>query len=304
MRKSVLGVVFGCAVSGAALADGGVATALQLGYRVDSLDFNISGDINGQNPNILSELEWTSLQIPQAKLDVDAWLKNVYLRGNFSYGKVSEGDNQDSDYALDNRTGEFSRSNNSAGGEVADASLGLGYKFDTSGDEGFRSYVMPMVGYSIHTQDMEITDGFQVIPATGAFAGLNSSYDAEWQGAWAGLVIGEESVALDMMLELSLIYHQVDYEAEANWNLRADFAHPKSYEHLADGHGFTLSLNGRSAFGNSKRWFWAFGLDYGSWKTKTGLDRTFFSNSTIGTTQVNEVNWESAAINLGLELRL
>lgn len=309
MRKSILAVVLGSVFSGVAMAGAGLSTALELGYRVDSLDWNIAGDTAGQNPNILSELEWSSLQIPQVTVDIDAWLADIYLRGSISYGEVIEGDNQDSDYLLDNRNGEFSRSNNSAGGEVADASIGIGYRFDTTGKKQNNSYVMPMIGYSIHTQDLRMTDGVQTVesvltPPLGPFSGLNSSYDAEWQGAWIGIVFGEESIVLDMVLELSLIYHVVDYEAVADWNLRTDFAHPKSYEHFADGHGLTFSINTRSPMGNSKRWFWAFGFDYGRWQTVKGRDITYFSDNTIGVTQLNEVNWESTALNLGLELRL
>lgn len=305
MRKHIVGLLFGCGLSGVVMAESGVSTALQLGYRADSLDWNIAGDINGQNPNILSELQWTDLQIPQAKLDVDLYLADFYLRGKLAYGEVNKGDNQDSDYFYDDRTGEFSRSNNTAGGEVADASIGFGYRFDTS-EKGnrFTSYFMPMIGYSIHTQDMQTTNGFQTFPATGAFSGLDSSYDAEWDGMWLGLIFGEENTKTDLEIELSMIYHDVDYQGIGNWNLRADFAHPKSFEHLATGHGFTVSLDGRAPFRHSKRWFWAFGLDYGRWQTRAGLDYTYFSNGSSDLTRVNQVNWESSAINLGLELRL
>jgi len=316
MYKSVLGVVLGCSVSTVVMAETGMSTALQLGYRVDNLDWNIASDLTGQaTPNIVSELEWTSLQIPQAKLDVDAYLDRFYLRGNFAYGEVERGDNQDSDYYGDNRTVEFSRSNNNAkGGEVADASIGFGYKFDTS-DAGskFNSYFMPMFGYSIHTQDMKMTDAVQTVesnvtPPLGPFAGLNSTYDAEWQGTWVGLIFGEVNTDTDLEIELSLIYHDVDYQAEADWNLRVGspngFMHPKSYEHLADGHGLTLSFNGRSPFGHSKKWFWAFGLDYGRWQTNAGLTTFYIWDGSTAKQQLNEVNWESAAINLGLELRM
>lgn len=189
MCRSILGVVLGCGVTGLAVAGSSLSTALQLGYRVDNLDWNIAGDINGQNPSILSELQWTRLQTPQFKLSIDANLTGFYLRGNLSYGEVVKGDNQDSDYFYDNRNGEFSRSNNAGGGELADVSVGLGRKFDTSDRRRkFSSYLMPMLGYSIHMQDLQTTDAFQTIPADGAFPGLDSDYDAEWQGAWLYLV--------------------------------------------------------------------------------------------------------------------
>jgi hypothetical protein len=37
------------------------------GYRVDDLNWNIAGDINGNNPNIISELTWDDLESYQLK---------------------------------------------------------------------------------------------------------------------------------------------------------------------------------------------------------------------------------------------
>ena len=37
------------------------------GYRTDDLDWNIAGDINGNNPNIISELTWDDLESYQLK---------------------------------------------------------------------------------------------------------------------------------------------------------------------------------------------------------------------------------------------
>lgn len=70
------------------------------------------------------------------------------------------------------------------------------------------------------------------------------------------------------------------------------------------GHGFTLSLNGHSPVDYSKNWFWIFGIDYGRWETRAGLDVTYFSDGSTEQTRLNEVNWESSAINFGLELRM
>ena len=42
---------------------------LSAGYRVDQLDWNIAGTISGTNPNIISELTWSDLEIYQLQLD-------------------------------------------------------------------------------------------------------------------------------------------------------------------------------------------------------------------------------------------
>ncbi len=308
MRKSMLAAVLGYGVSGVAMADSGLSTALQLGYRADSLDWNIASDLTGQTtPNIISELQWTDLQIPLIGLDVDAYSAGFFLRGKFAYGEIDKGDNQDSDYFSDNRTDEFSRSNNAAGGEVADASIGLGYRFDTTiRSSRFNSYLMPMLGYSIHTQDLQMTNGFQTIPATGAFPGLNSTYDTEWQGGWLGLVFGQENSKTDLEIEFSVIYHDLDYQAEADWNLRVGspdgFLHPKSYEHVADGSGMTISLQSSKKI--SKHAFWVLGLGYKRWQTGAGLTTFYIWDGSTAQQRLNKVNWESSMINVGLGLAI
>jgi hypothetical protein len=69
-----------------------VATAettydLSAGDRTDKLNFNVAGDINDRS----------------------------FLEGSVGYGLIHSGHNQDSDYATENRTGMFSRSENNDG---------------------------------------------------------------------------------------------------------------------------------------------------------------------------------------------
>ena len=69
------------------------------GYRADNLDFNIAGDINGNNPNIISELTWDDLESYQLKFQGSlVWPDIIALRGSVNYGWIYDGKNQDSDY--------------------------------------------------------------------------------------------------------------------------------------------------------------------------------------------------------------
>ena len=101
------------------------------GYRSDDLDFNIAGDINGNNPNIISELTWEDLESYQVKFQGSlVWPGIIALKGSANYGWIFNGKNQDSDYGGDNRTFEYSRSNNNTDdNNVWDASLAVGYPF-------------------------------------------------------------------------------------------------------------------------------------------------------------------------------
>jgi hypothetical protein len=268
---------------------------LSMGYRVDDFDWNIAGDIYGNNPNILSELTWNNIKIYQIKFRYKTILHEAcYFRGSFGYGRIFDGENQDSDYLGDNRTSEFSRSINSADdGNILDLSFGIGYQFTFESDN---FGITPLIGYSYHQQNLTITDGNQIIPQTGPFPGLDSTYDAEWNGPWVGL---------DFILKLNnkhtvfveIEYHWADYYAEADWNLRSDFAHPKSFEHVADGTGLVISIGCTTSFNNN--WSMNINFDYQDWSTDYGIDRTFFANGTIGVTRLNEVNWKSNAIMIG-----
>lgn len=255
---------------------------LALSHRVDHLKWSIAG--NGVN--ILSELTWEDLMIAQAtvggRLLVDAPNTpfSPYLRGSFGWGRIYRGENQDSDFSQNNRAGEFSRSNNNAdGGDVLDATFGLGLRFKhLLKPHGITVWVAPLVGYAYHEQNLEMTGGVQTIPPLGPFPGLNSTYETQWRGPWLGL---DASVAFDQVHSLfaSIEYHRTNYEGRANWNLRDDFAHPLSFFHKADGEGMTASL------GLEKRLFQSGALilkiDYLDWRTNPGQDTIFLSASEI-----------------------
>ncbi len=270
------------------------------GYRSDDLDWNIAGNIYGNNPNILSELSWSDLNIHQIKAGGKVIVNETfYLRCSLGYGWIFDGKNQDSDYSGDNRTFEFSRSNNDADdGNVLDVSLGVGYQF---GQVSGMVIITPLVGYSYHEQKLRMTDGFQTIGVTtGPFAGLNSTYETEWNGPWIGVDLSFE-INKKFTLFGAFEYHMADYYAKANWNLRTDFAHPKSFEHTADGSGIVMSIGGDYALND--QWFINVNIDYQDWSTYAGTDRIFFANGTTSETRLNEVNWDSFAGMLGLTYR-
>ncbi len=279
------------------------------GYRIDDFDWSIAGNappaFGGNFVNVLSELTWSDLEIFQLELGIGKFFPNsILLKGSLSYGLIFDGENQDSDYAGDNRTLEFSRSNNGADdGETVDGSIGLGYHLpllsDTFG-------ITPLIGYSYNALHLKIRDGFQTIPPFGPFTGLNSSYDARWYGPWVGLELnakkyGKNSLSPAHEFFIGAEYHWAEYEAEANWNLRVDLAHPKSFEHEADGTGIVFSA-GYSYFFNPQ-WSLDFSGKYQKWETDPGIDRVFFADGTEAETRLNEVNWKSFSLTFGVTCR-
>lgn len=285
-----------------AYAREGLDLNLGAGYRVDQLRWNIAGDMSGSNPNILSELTWSDLEMFAVKATLKSSTPgNIFYRASVEYGTIYAGENQDSDYLGDDRTIEFSRSNNSAdSGSALDLSAGAGYVFRSGGEEtGAREFI-PMLGFSYHRQALKITDGFQTIPATGPFGGLDSAYTARWIGPWIGFEANFYGEVLSLLT--SLEYHFLaDYHAEADWNLRTDFQHPVSFEHFADGSGVVFSLDALYRLGEPL--YLSAVLEGQAWKADEGIDRTYFSSGSIIDTRLNEVVWSSLAFLFGAQYR-
>ena len=78
-------------------------------------------------------------------------------------------------------------------------------------------------------------------------------------------------------------------------------AHPKSFEHDADGQGIVLYADWNIFFKQN----WALNLSgiYQTWDTDAGLDRVFTADGDILETRLNEVEWSSFAIMLGVIYR-
>ena len=275
--------------------------SVSISQRNDNLNWNIAGS----TVNVLSELKWENMSITQLQVAGEINLSNDRrARAKLGYGAVDSGTSQDSDYNGNNRTQEFSRSISNAGGDVLDASIGLGKKlYLRELGKGKSFYVMPFVGLSIHQQNLTMTDGVQIIssaPSTaplGPFPGLDSSYGARWMGPWLGAeALIETERGWSMMANVE--YHLVDYSASANWNLRADMAHPVSFEHSATGDGFVMSLG--ASYPVNNKWKVDLILERQNWSTQAGSDQVFMADGTVGYTRLNAVNWDSTAYYFGV----
>ena len=281
---------------------------LSAGYRTDKLNWNIAGNLQGSNPNVRSELTWSDLSIYQLKLANRTVIKDrVYIRSYLDYGTVASGSNQDSDYNGDNRTQEFSRSVNGVdGNDVWDGSVGVGPRFSF-----FESTVVvcPMLGYAVSEQDLNIVNGYQAYTAPplttpiGPITGLDSRFQTRWKGPWLGVdlffsIPGTEAPFTKVGVIFTGEYHWVDYDAEANWNLRSDYAHPVSFSQDADGSGYMAGA--AVMFEMRNRWGIHAGMNVKEMTTDAGLDRTYYADGTTGDTRLNEVRWRSFTFEAGV----
>lgn len=294
----------------------GAELQLGSGYRSGELDWNIAGDSSGNNPDVLSELEWKELDIFQTEIESQVWLGSanwpnlsLCLKGSAAYGWVVAGDNRDSDYAGDHRTSEFSRSENSGdGGNVLDLTIAAGPQFKFW--QG-RLAMALLLGWSYHEQNLEISDGQQTLsdaglaasigaaapPAVGPIPGLDSSYDTKWWGPWLGTDLTWQ---LNERATLcgAFAWHFADYEAKADWNLRDDLAHPVSFRHYANGRGLTLGLG--LEYQLSDTWLLELSYDYQDWRADDGNSYSYAAGGGSSGTRLNEVNWRSHSALLSL----
>jgi hypothetical protein len=295
-----------------------VQLELSNAYRQDDLDWNIAGNLNGSDPNVLSELSWDDLKIYQLQFQLKALMSKIfYFRGSLAYGWIFDGDVQDSDYSGDNRTLEWSRSNSDADdGDVVDASAGIGYPF--SFGRKVEVGIRPLVGYSYHEQNLKMTNGEQTLsvpalappgispPPLGPIPGLDSSYEAKWKGPWVGLELNlraREPASWIERLEgdFGFEYHWANYDAQADWNLRSDLAHGKSFEQDADGDGVVFAAGLKFFF--NPNWAVSCDFSYQNWQTDQGTDKVNFANGNSEATRLNEVNWTSLTAGLGIVFR-
>jgi len=288
------------------------------GLRVDQLDWNIAGNIDGNNPDILSELTWDDLEIYEYNTRGKVMMSNRHwpfwgaIKSSLTYGEIQSGDNQDSDYEFDDRAGEWSRSNNkSDNGDVWDVSLGGGLIFRSKSGKFLFG---PFIGYSYHEQNLTIHDGYQTIsgpnpfstdadkqpPPVGQIAGLNSTYETEWRSGWVGVDL-EYSPNTSFTLKGSVELHGGEYNAKGNWNLRTDLRHPISFRHYSDDvYGSTINFGIRAGVKNV---LFNIDLNYQKWLAEDGEDRVYGSGGLIGLTRLNEVNWESSSVTGGVTVR-
>ena len=264
------------------------------GYRSEELDWNIGIP----TIDVLSELKWEEIRSTFTRLEATVMLPGrFYLLGDVQHGWIVRGENQDSDYLLSGRQAEFSRSNNQADvGNFAGFSVGLGYQTSPVHFWG-ESYRFGLsFGYAHREQHLVIRDGFQTIPALGPFAGLRSKYDTRWLGPWIGCEVVGRSPVTSLIFTGAIQYHMLYYEGLADWNLRTDLSHPKSFEHDAHGDGFVARLAVKKDI--REHLFLELGVEWALFSTDTGDDIVNFADGTSYEIDLNEVNWTAFSAKL------
>lgn len=285
---------------------------LALGLRQDNLNWSIG--IPDTGPNVLSELDWQRVRLTTLTATLEQPIvQKLWLKGWLGAGKIWQGDNRDSDWLENDRNNEFSRSYQSTPGHSAfDAGLELSWRLPLGAAHD--SYLAPQIGYAWSNLFLRMQDGVRVIapvfdangdlqggtPVNEPIPGLDSTYDANWAGPYLGLS-GHWRLSQAISLNGSVQRHYSRYRGEGDWNLRTDFSHPVSFKHWGDGSGWSAGLE--LAWQRDARLSYALRLDARRFSLKNGVDETYFSDGSQSRIRLNEVEWDSATLFLGLQYK-
>jgi len=288
-----------------------------LGLFVDALIYNVQLDINDSDlvwdvassasatttPNILSELSFNDIKSQGYILNVGylnrfnkSWA--FILETEYANSKISSGRAQDSDYELDNRMDEFQRGYSDIEEDsISHYSLTTGLK--TRWFNQKKHYLSFLVGYKVDEVDITMSNGVYALPEEDAgfkIPGLIATYNSEFKSILAGL--STEHVFSWGAIGLSYELYNTKLNAEADWMLREDYAHPISFVHFGDGVGHSLKLGYTYRINRN----WDYSIDYVSseYHIKNGYDHTFFSNSTSSVIKLNNSKYEQESIRLGV----
>lgn len=201
-------------------------------WNQEKLDWNIAGDENGQNPNILSELKWRKIRGAEIGFSSTVALSSLF-RATIAIRHfwINQGVVNDSDYASDNRAVKTADDNFKADqGHATNIRAELSYPIRTNEKFALRTHV----GYFGRYQTLYMLDGPQPLVEGKV---LKSTYKPRWHGLILGLNTDYRMDSWNFHMDISGLYFP-RYSANANWNLQEDFNHPISFTHKASGMGW------------------------------------------------------------------
>lgn len=295
---------------------------LALGLTEGQLDWSIASDYYGLlTPDVLSELTYDMDASPTLRVgartlwhaDSDSPLQ---LDMSAQWTRVWGGREQDSDYDGNGRTQEWSRSYAElAGDNLWQTSIGLTQLVQP---DGARWLLGVGVGFAYAAQQMRVQNGVQIISqdldpndgippvALGPFAGLDTTYQAEWISTWLGAewLSSTGSPSPSGQWRLQYRFYTGDYFAQANWNLRSDFAHPVSFEHSANSSGRSLVVEYSRPLPSLPRSLQGV-LRYERLllRTDAGTDTIHSADGSRGKTRLNGAHWQEQGLQCGLVMR-
>lgn len=264
---------------------------ISTGYQQENFHWSISGNLSGQNPNVLSELKWMKVGGQQIAASANwNFYKRLVVYADYSRQFISSGTVNDADYDADNRSNTtYNQTFNANKGNTSLWNLGAGYVIFNSR----RFSLIPFVGYG------ESKELLRLLNRGAMFPDLNSSYTPQWKGVFFRLT-SSALITNKLKFKADLTYHQVSYNSNGDWNLITSFQHPVSYHHHANGYG--IQAGGKLSYGITNHIAINLGGGYFTWQTGHGTDELYLSSGQVDKTQLNEVTRKGFRVSGGLSL--
>jgi len=259
--------------------------SLYIGVSKQNFSYNIAGNEEGTNPNILSELKWNRTLTKEIGGNLNARYKRVIFKSTLLYSKTIKGNISDIDYAEDNRSSIFSQqylSNHKGSGYIT--KFLLGYSLINR-----NSYVIDLLmSYEHVSNKLFLLNKKHLTENDPNYQpDLNSYYKYQHPNL-GGVVNSSYSINKFINLSLELGVYRTFYYAYGNWNLRKDFKQPVSYEHKGKGLKLSSSIATNIILTNCLGL--SLGYSFVKQNLKNGKDVLFLANGGALKTQLNQIN--------------
>ena len=257
------------------------------GYGRSDLHWSIAGNIDGKDPDILSELVWSRLRGPLWNGEARYYFKNRFgIELNAGYHNIQKGRVIDRDYASDHRQDNYYNEQFNSRGRDVLIDAAVNYNIGTLADFQIR----PFIGYTLKKQEALLLGDEE------KEKDLHSSYKTTWMGGRVGL--NAMGVFNRFDIRMNCFSGLLKYRAEALWNLIDEFAKPVSFRHNTGAYQIGGSVEMGYTLWQKVRIMGYYNIWHAdAWK---GLDKAYYTDGSTIDTRLNWVTSTSTCFGAGL----
>ncbi|HIB8181832.1 TPA: outer membrane beta-barrel protein [Elizabethkingia anophelis] len=251
-----------------------------IGFSSTDVNWSIAGNQQGTSPNILSEVVWTKLKGTNYNIQTDYEInQQLGLSFVMDYNDIDKGSGNDSDYAEDNRKGNFNN---------IDFSSNQGYTYNIQVKANYSfpkfSFFVPKLSLGLE----QLKQKLYMNDTQGSDTGLNSTYRTVWNGGSMGVSI--EIPIKSFYISGEYEFGIYDYSAQANWNLKEDLQKPISFRH--DALGFKHEIKLLAGYNISDHFDIGLSLNRYYRVTNTGTDQLYLVTGEEKISQFNGIEFK------------